>query len=207
MRTLATDDFNRADANPIGAPWTTMFTRALQIVSNQVENNTTFAASISIYTGITWPNDQAAQITANAVGTTGNDGLGVVLRGNTPGATGNCYSVFFQQGAGSRGIYINKFLNGAFSRQIAYTGNTFTMSPSDILFAQVFGGDSGAARMIIKVNGAIVLEGVDSLSPILSGSVGLTAQTGSDLTVVRLDNFSGFDFADPFFKESWQVPA
>lgn len=66
---LAADNFNRANENPLAnGQWTTVALLAtpLQIVNNVCESTTT-GTGASQYTGISWPNDQWAEIKITAL--------------------------------------------------------------------------------------------------------------------------------------------
>src|SRR5437868_14876954 len=59
---LASDNFNRSNANPIGGNWTGV-TNNNQIVSNAVQpNGTNNAEHSSYYNQLSWPNDQYSEV-------------------------------------------------------------------------------------------------------------------------------------------------
>lgn len=83
-----TDDFNRANENPIAAPWTTSVGSGVQILSNQVTRVS--GNSASIVTGETFNDDQVATVEINVLGNF--DLNGVVVRGDV---TGNGYCLLY----------------------------------------------------------------------------------------------------------------
>src|SRR5260370_30212149 len=88
---IASDNFNRANANPISGSWAALalsgFDHA-QIVSNAVEGDA-LANCDMLYTGVTWPADQGAQL--KVVSMSGSGYVGIVLRGTVGGPVYRCY--------------------------------------------------------------------------------------------------------------------
>ena len=119
-----TDNFNRANENPITTPWESMpaigfFSGAgLQIVTNQLEM-VGGGSSASLVTGESFDNDQSAEIQIVAFDLFSK--AGVMLRGNT---SGNGYiielqksidDVFLRSASGGTGTLLNTWNNVGFS--------------------------------------------------------------------------------------------
>src|ERR1044071_4004966 len=86
MPVLATDNFNRADEAPLsgGGVWSAPFGTpdAMKIVTNAVQMTTPADDGGSIYTGVTWPNDQYGQVVLTDLfsGAIDETGIGIALR-------------------------------------------------------------------------------------------------------------------------------
>ncbi len=86
-----TDDFNRADASPIGGNWTTGpgFT-GLRVVSNECAKIDSFAGeAAAYYNAASFADNQYSQYTPTVLGT--NTDQGPIVRCATSGTTKNCY--------------------------------------------------------------------------------------------------------------------
>jgi hypothetical protein len=87
-----TDNFNRADANPIGGNWTTVpgsgAFGTMQIVSNQLQGGTS-GDNAAYVNSDTPPNDQYSKIAIQTLA--GGDDSGPMARVDT--TTGDCYMI------------------------------------------------------------------------------------------------------------------
>src|SRR5678815_2496696 len=84
MTAIAADNFNRANANPIGGLWVTSPNEAaIQLTSNAAAPSSAASDCAAIFNQGTWPNDQYAQANLTVSGTTGTSGPGVLVRGST----------------------------------------------------------------------------------------------------------------------------
>lgn len=109
MTVLATDNFDRVNANPIGAPWTTgNGESAMQIVSNVATPSTTAADCGSDYTGITWPADQYSKAKLTVSGTTGG-ASGVSLKVRSASGARTYYRLDCDHAA-TNNITLEKFI-------------------------------------------------------------------------------------------------
>ncbi len=185
LNTLASDNFNRANADPIGGNWSqfssaTFFTSS-KIVSNALESSTVGSGGDSFYNAIAWPNDQWAQGTVKACA---NSSFAIVdLRLNVSGIeTG--YRCYWNGTAGGAGTFaIQKALAGVFTTVGQTTG--IVLSTSDAITAVVIDG-------VISVyqNANLVLSATD-VSPIASGDAGLGPLPITAFSDVIFDDWSG----------------
>lgn len=175
MSTLATDDFNRADAASLGANWTA-FSGGISspsIVSNKAQD-TGGADSGAIYSAATFPADQWAQVVR-----TGADGGGVAVRGATPRTW---YSIHIEGTFGaSATLLICKFIAGVFT---SISSQTVTFASGDTLYGEVQG-----TTLLAKKNGASLGTSATD-SSIASGTAGIFGFGG-----YIADDFAAGDFA------------
>jgi len=120
---LASDNFNRTNANPIGGVWTTTTSEA----AFQLTSNTAAAASVSSdsgcrWTGPTFPNDQWVQARITVNSTTNGTGMGIVARCASGART--YYRATFNHKA-TLNVQLEKFVAGTFTQLWTRTA-TFT---------------------------------------------------------------------------------
>lgn len=190
MTVLATDLFNRGDAG-LGAEWTTITGRSNpQIVTQQVRDEALGGSSAdALYTNITWPDDQYAQIViAQCFSATKQ--VGVLLRGITASRT--YYLIDITGPLDATATYRLLRLNaGAASTLVAAT--TTTVAVNDVLYCEIVG-----YTVVAKLNGTTLFTYDDSAdgSKLTSGSPGITVSCGdTSLAHAILDDFQGGDFA------------
>lgn len=190
------DNFNRANANPIGAPWIAVGAFPLpQLLSNALSiAGLTAQSDIAIYGGVSWPADQSVQ--ASVTNLVHNAGyLGLVLRCDPLGTTFYYVTLDasgFSGGVGGIGIptpcNLIKFSGGVSTPLNPFGGVTPQLG--DVFKAQIVGN-----TISVFQNGVLVgAPFTDTVSPILSGSGGLFIQTGSAIVAVTdlaWDNFVG----------------
>lgn len=182
---LASDSFGRADANPIGANWSTISgVPALQIVSNQIEDTTTGGSVTAreIYSAISWPNDQYSQCTLVHLNSGSTSYGGVCVRQSTGADTGY-YSI--AGSAGDPNVYIARQLAGVHTN---LASAAYTFSPGDVLYFSAVG-----TTLTVKINGVTKVTFTDT--NIASGSAGLAVYAGSSVGDSIVDNWSGGSFA------------
>jgi hypothetical protein len=162
---LASDNFHRADANPISGNWSPFVATpglVFCIVSNQAEPAADSALSIggNFYNGISWPNDQYSEVT---VGTSASgaasDAFLVLVRTS---ATGNCYALVFAC-EGATTCVIQKYIAGAVTNLATFS---FTATTGDVVRLSVQG-----SNLVVYKNGAQIGTATDS--SITSGSPGM----------------------------------
>lgn len=182
MGVLATDNFNRADVNPIGGNWTTVTSEgAFKIVSNAVQPASLSADSTAYYNAVTWPNDQYAQVKVTVNETTAGNGLGPCVRAS---ASANTFYRVVADHAGSGNIELSKFIAGSYTQ---IWGRTATFVNGDTLRLEVQG-----TTLRVYINGVQV--GADATdSSIASGNAGLAYS--SNTVSVSGDDWEGGDFA------------
>lgn len=191
MAALATDSFNRANANPIGANWTTVTSQgAFQIVSNAATVASLAADSASLHSGISWTgvNDQYAQANITQVGGGGGlgTGFGLVVRGDA--ATATMYRLVV--GTGSNNIELAKLITGAYT---LIWDRTATFNSGDLIRLEAQG-----TTLRVFINGVQVGANTTD-SSIASGSPGMGYSASA--TSGSMDNWEAGDFtsASPGF--------
>jgi hypothetical protein len=167
MALPATDNFNRADENPIAGNWTNHGTQN-RIVSNVVQGNNWETASN--WNADTFNNDQYAKYTI--VSSNGTMDAGVAVR---IGPTSlNCYIMSSYGG----GCGYGKFVNNAFSDII---GTTTTTAPGDIIELRISGSTLSGFK-----NGSPV-SNTASDGTLTSGSAGFYIYDAN----AQIDNWEG----------------
>lgn len=193
MSVLATDNFNRANENPIsdGGAWTSIGDTGndFEVVTNQATAVGVGADAGNLRTGITWPNDQYSQckfITPSNAISVGN-GAGCVVRGAT-GASRTQYECIGSSGIA--GTALAKRVSGTYT-SLASTATTW--ATNDIMYCEVRG-----SALVAKKNGSTTGMPNATDSAIASGTAGLfnSVESGSNNPVI--DDWEGGDFAGPF---------
>lgn len=184
MSVLASDNFNRADENPLGnSVWATQSGQTPWQVASNVATPTDLSGTddVSLYTGIAWPNDQysEAQLTVNST-TGGGQGVGLAVRGAAGAITG--YSLIADHAASN---------NVALFKHNAGTPTTL------ITITQAW-TDGATWRLEVQgttlrgfLNGVQVITATDGV--VTSGSPGVWLSTA--VISASIDNFVGGDFA------------
>lgn len=183
MGVLATDNFNRADASPIGAPWTTQIgSQAMKIVSNACTPVSTSMDCGAYNTSASWPNDQYSQCKVTATGGASADlGIGPAVRCSTSATT--FYRAVWN-GAATNNITLTKAVAGSYT--LIWT-RTATISAGSVLRIEAQG-----TAIRVFVNGTQVGASTTD-SSITSGSAGV--QYSSAITTASLDDWEGGDFS------------
>jgi hypothetical protein len=177
MTTLATDNFNRANAGNLGANWTDI-DAGLEIISNEAQKSSGTEGS-SRYTAVSFPDDQWAQVTVgSAVDSESDEGVGPVVRGQAGGDW-----ITLQSNAVESRVY--KRIGGGYT-QLGSDGPS--VASGDVLYLEIQG-----TTIIAKKNGSSICGSPIALggaSP-ASGNAGVRAYSLSG----SMDDFSAGDFA------------
>ena len=182
MTVLATDDFNRANANPIGTGWTTQTSnQAMQIVSNQATPNAVGSDAGAWKTG-TFPNDQWVQARLFCVGTgTGGNGICLTLR-NASGAD-TCYRLAANHQATTQNLQLGKF--------VAHSFTSIWQRLQSWTDGDLFRLEARGTTLRVFINGVQV--GADATdSSVTAGNPGIGYS--SVCTSGAVDNWSAGDF-------------
>lgn len=180
---LASDNFNRANANPIGSPWTTASGEAaMQIVSNSA-TFVTNTDSGCYHSTIVWPNDQYSQAKLTISGTLGTQ-QGAVLKVRQAPAARTSYQLEVDHAA-TNNVFLDRIVAGVFT---TLTGFPLTVAWTD--------GDTWELRALgttisVYRNGVLVGSATDG--NITSGSPGFGYS--STETSVSIDDWAGGDFS------------
>lgn len=166
MTVLASDNFDRANANPIGAPWTTITGEsAMQIAGNVATPSGLAGDCGSRYSGISWPADQYSKAKLSCTGSAGG-GSGACLHVRAASGANTYYRLEVDHAA-SNNVTLSKNVATVFT---TVAGFPVTQAWSD--------GDTWELRvsgMLLSVylNGSLIASGTDASSPIVSGSPGI----------------------------------
>jgi len=185
MAILATDNFNRANANPIGSPWTTASGEsAMQIVSNACTPSSTAADCGAYHSTITWPNDQYSKAKLSVSGTAGSQ-AGAVLKVRQASGARTCYQLEVDHAA-TLNVCISKVVAGAFT---SLTGFPVTQAWTD--------GDTWEIRAVgttLKVfRNGVQVGPTATDNAIASGSAGIGYSSVE--TSCTIDDWEGGDFS------------
>lgn len=182
---LASDNFTRADVNPIGGNWTpTVAGHTAQIVSNAVESSSTANQGDSYWNALTWGADQYSTVTAGTV--VSGSYIGPNVRQSTSGAN-TAYRFAWGGNTGSSGTYfVQQYVAGVYT-QLA-TGS-LTVNVGDTLTLTVIGTQVSAYW-----NQVLVWTGV--ATGVASGAPGFLVSPATSVSNAKITNWAGGDFAD-----------
>jgi hypothetical protein len=169
---LASDNFQRADANPIGGNWTTGggASNPQQLASHLVEatvNNATYC--MSFWNPIVWPNDQYSEVTLFNLGGPGTNYIGAAVRMSSSAQT--VYMGLVE--SGTQNLYIQKNVAGVVSNPAGPLATTVNVG-------DVFRLSAVGTLVTFYQNGVQMLQATDA--SIASGSAGMmhfNAATGT----------------------------
>jgi hypothetical protein len=186
MGTLATDNFDRADAGTLGSNWTTGGEEnTFGIVSNKASADGPNDAA-AYYNAVTWPNDQYSQtVLATSKSSTADEGVGVMVR-HAAGTTRAYYRAVFAHGT-TNNVGVSKFTNPTYTNLgKRNTGSDWT-NDAATGYIEVQG-----STIVIKLNGT-TLGASFSDSAVTAGSAGLN-NSGDSGTPRTQNNWEGGDF-------------
>ena len=172
-----TDNFNRADENPLAGNWETVGAGALQLSSNAVKASGSSILSASGWKSSVNPFNANQYSKVQFTGIHIYDEGGVTVRG-TAGSNGTYYASIYKIGAAE--LSISKVINGTLTE---LTNGACTLSLNDTIKLQVSGTTLTAYQ-----NTTQICTIVDS--SISSGQPGLFYDYGDANTTV-LDNWEG----------------
>ncbi len=179
MAQLASDNFNRANENPLAAPWVIpQVGQGIQLVSNQTQGANASQDNVAIYDGgIAWPDDQYSQ--ATMVGPfDGANTQGLVIRWNN---TSNGYALVLGPTSGDAVVYI--VTNGGY---VALSLPSVALVANDVMTFEARGD-----LLTVRQNGQILTSLTDT--GWRHGSPGL--HTFNNAAGLAWDNWSGGDYA------------
>lgn len=183
---LVTDDFIRADANPVGGNWST-FTgeTAMQIVSNRLRASTASSRNGALYAG-TFKNNQFATgklVTYNA--DAGGDQAWVMVRGSLVAETAYYSAIVDTNGFGAaRGYRITKIIAGA---QTDIASTTATINSNDVMKTV-----ANLSQISGYINDFLIATASDTA--IESGQPGLASNLGTATANVEFNLFQAGNF-------------
>ncbi|MGA3293779.1 MAG: hypothetical protein ABSE45_07325 [Candidatus Acidiferrales bacterium] len=184
---LAADSFQRANENPLsdGGNWSVLggpFNANLEILNDECVSDSASEAGFAFYTGISWPNDQYAEIKIASYG--GNSDFGIRLRStgqpSSPGFTSGGYGFIVSV---NNGLVVFKDPNVAPYLQAPGTFPV-TVTVGDVFRAAVVG-----STLFFLKNGTLLASWSDST--IASGLLGIQVFGGGSITGCAVVNFAG----------------
>lgn len=174
---IATDNFDRADENPIAGNWTSgpgSFAD-VQILSNSVVTSGTGAPHAAFYNAVGWPDDHWAECRI----TTGANNLGAGPAVRVAAADQTCY--FASAESGSPLLRIRRMLAGVSTNLATVSSATFASTDSLGLLA------IGSTLRVFKNRVQVGVDSVDTF--ITTGNAGLHIFEGAQGATV--DNWAG----------------
>lgn len=168
--TQSTDNFTRANANPIGGNWTTLSTAAgwgaAQLVSNSAQGLAINQNADCYWNAAIWSANQWAQIT---VGVCSAAYVGIGLRMNTSGVATEYRFNWFGTSGGSGTASIVQIIGGT---AMVLNSSNLTVSTGDVLMAVANG-----ENLYFYWNGFLFLSATDPA--ITSGAAGFNINAGA----------------------------
>lgn len=186
--TLATDDFNRADAATLGANWTNK-RNSPGVFSNQADITTTADANAAYYNAVALPDDawcQGTVITAPASGTAVGVGVRLGTAANPQGYYGGGDG--FNSGDANRRIW--KVVTSTWT---SIASEAVNVAANDVIYCEAQG-----TTVKLFVNGVEELSVTDASLTTGRGGVYLAHGTAN---VALLEDWSMGDFTDPWVPE------
>lgn len=183
LSTLASDNFTRANANPIGGNWTPRVAGdTAQILSNVVNASAVATPADSYWNALTWNADQWSRITVHNE-TTGSF-LGSSVRVSTSGAA-TAYRIILQTGTGAgSGLAVQSQVAGVSTNIVVLV---FPINVGDTILAVVIG-----TNLLVYWNDALIYNA--STSSIASGASGFELQGTTLVTNSGISAWSGGSF-------------
>lgn len=202
---LASDALNESDGPLDPSKWSDMtgFNFAeLDIASGSCQaDNADGNTCAEQYTGITWGDDQWAQIKFTHFQNTinGDTESSIWLRSDSGGENAYQFS-FAAKGNGTLDVNLNVFVgNSQVAQPLATQSAGVPAEDGDIFRVASIG-----TTHIIWQNGNVI--GVCTDTNVASGAVNIEITVNTDVTTVRLNNFSGGNFAPPTPSGAYSVP-
>lgn len=185
LYTIASDNFNRANANPIGGNWTTEGgTNAVQIVSNAVEATVVNTTNFAYWNANTFPNDQWGQVTAVTLNPADTVAAFNLTLRSAKANPRTFYQYYMQHPASATATVIQKIIAGVGTTIVQ---NATVWASGDIALATVIG-----TTVTLYKGGVQVAQGTDGA--LASGPAGISARPVNALANVVIDNWSAGGF-------------
>lgn len=157
MAFVVTDNFNRADANPIGGAWVTVTSQgAMQLLGNVMTPASVAADSAAYYNLAMLSDNQYAQCKVTVNGTSSQTGIGPMIRCSTTAAT--FYRVAVNHNA-TNNIALGKLVNNTFT---SIWQRTATFVDGDTVRVEAIG-----TTLRVLINGVAV--GADATDSSITG--------------------------------------
>lgn len=192
MQTLASDNFQRANENPLsdGGNWavyTPLTNNSLQLVSDSAQPTVLSGDNCSYWSGTTFPDDQWAQMTVGSYVNSGTITIDLFLRASLD--TESFYLVQLGNGEYNVGYWLN-------GSETLLEANIASVAEGDIVLFSVQG-----TTLTLNINGTDVYTTTDST--LSSGTVAVYMYNSEDLSNVSITNFQAGDFSSGGATTSW----
>lgn len=183
--TQGSDNFSRANANPLGGNWSAVGTFGqLQLVSDNATGITASTGGADYWNPVTWGNDHWAQTTISASTTAGD--IGPVLRAASSGAITSYLIVWSGISGGAAGsVIIQKRVTGTTTALVSVTAPV--VNNGDTILGVVNG-----TNLYLYWNGFLLTAISDS--SISSGNAGMFIFPNGATPVAQLNAWSGGTF-------------
>jgi hypothetical protein len=191
FNTLASDNFTRANSNPIGGNWSQRFVGSgyapAQLLSDAAAGAIAGDNCDSYWNNTNWSSNQWTQVT---VGSCSNSSyIGFVLRGGANQYINTAYRFYWNGNLGSAGVWtLAKVVNG--SNTSLATGS-LTLNVGDVLTGAIIG-----TTIMVYWNGLLL--DVITDSSIVFGSPGFLIVPATNVSDVSITAWSGGNFVGLF---------
>lgn len=184
MAVLATDDFNRANENPLsgGGVWTTQTGEAAMAVVNNTCQRSSNTDCASRYSGVTAPADQYAQATMTVTAGNFNDNRdGPALLVRMQSSTQEYY----------RGVMTDTS-GGSIVKRVAGVVTTLGTTTTNLINGATIRLEAQGTTLRLFQNGAQLISVTDAA--LSSGQFGIGYSSEDSTDNASLDNWEGGDF-------------
>jgi hypothetical protein len=182
MSALASDNFNRGDSTGLGANWTGIGGGGFDVSGNKAVPHLLSGDQHSVYTAISWPNDQYSLAKITVTGTAGTDqGVGVCVRFSSTVVTG--YRLVIDHASPGTNVHLIEMTSG--------TGNILASWSQAFTDGDTFSLEVQGTTLTVKYNGSVLGTATDSAHA--AGNAGLAYS--STETSASVDDWEGGDFA------------
>jgi hypothetical protein len=192
LQTLASDNFQRPNANPINGNWSQFHSgsgfNAAQLVSSAAEGTVISGNADSFYNRVVWPKDQWSQITVNNCAN--GSSVGLSLRADQGGAFTE-WRVYWTGSAGTPGTwYKTQLINGVYNTAALTPVNSSVLNVGDVITASIIGN-----TLSVYQNGNLIASLDDGLGLISNaGPAGFMLAPATSLGDVIIGPWSGGTF-------------
>lgn len=190
LNVLASDNFTRSNANPVGGNWNLRFYGAsyapAQIVSNTLEGTVAGSNSDSYWNALNWADNQWSKVTVGACSAVSF--VGIVLRASLNNATDSAYRLYWTGSTGSSGtLTLQKAVSGSYT---TLKTATITLNVGDTLLGVAIG-----STLMFFWNDLLIFVVTDTA--LTSGAPGFLISPTTSTSNAQLTAWSGGNFMNP----------
>jgi hypothetical protein len=195
--TLATDNFTRADENPLsgGGNWSALAGTwtSMEVLSNVAVSSMASSCSAAFYSGRTWPANQWSQETWSSLSTNGSVAAYalVMVRAGTDGVTNSGYLLTAGMPLGTdQNWYLQKVGSGGGAGTLAMKDMTATpLAVGDTLYLEIQG-----STLVAKRNGVVVSGLTATDSTFTTGAPGIGVCAATSISESAMSAWAGGNF-------------